>query len=78
MSRIRIQELMALRKGMTKKALARSVFHDDRCSDARKHMRIVDWNKGREFGPMQPKHILRLAQELQVTNINELFEDDGA
>lgn len=78
MSRIRIRELIAKRKGMTKSSLAAAVFHDDTCSDGRKHNRIVSWDKGREFGPLNPKYILRLARELKVSKISDLFEDDGA
>ena len=85
MSRVRIQELMAKRKAKGKGGkrlsmanLARAIFHDDDCSDGRKRNRIVNWGKGSEFSKLDPKHILRLARELKVTRIDQLFEDDGA
>lgn len=43
-------------------------------SEARKRNLIVAWNQGRDLGALKPRHVLRLAEALRVTRIDQLFE----
>lgn len=43
-------------------------------SEKRKRGLINAWNQGRDLGALKPRHVLRLAEALRITRIDQLFE----
>jgi len=89
MERLRITELLAElsarhRRDMSQTELGGLVFGSELgrpldgkrrpLSEARKRGLIVAWNQGRDLGALKPRHVLRLAEALRITRIDQLFE----
>lgn len=90
MDRLRITELLAElaakhRIELTHTGLAAMVFGSDKgqrpvrgrlrpMTEQRKRNLIAAWNNGRDLGALKPRHVLRLAEALRITRIDQLFE----
>jgi hypothetical protein len=79
MERVRIYEMRRAHQERTGKKLlnkevAKKVFKDDDIALATGQERLSEWDHGKGFSTMRPRHIIALAKAYGVQNIDEVFE----